>query len=240
MKKELDALHKNHTWDLVDLPPGKFVVGCKWTYKIKTCSDGTVDRYKARLVARGFTKEYGMDYEETFAPVAHLFSVRALLVVTASRLWSLSQMYVKIAFLNGDLSEEVYMQPSPGLSYKVCHLYRALYGLKQAPRAWFVKFSAIVFSLGYSISSYDFALFIRCMDRGIILLLLYVDDMIVIGDDSIGILEFILSQHFEMKDLGTLGYFLGLEIYSSSSDSFYLTQAKYISCNDLLFTKWRK
>jgi hypothetical protein len=116
MKEELDALHKNHTWDLVNLPQWKSVVGCKWVYKIKTCSDGTVDRYKARLVARGFTQEYGVDYEETFALVARLSSVRALLAVASSRHWSLSQMDVKNAFLNGDLSEEVYMQPPPGLS----------------------------------------------------------------------------------------------------------------------------
>jgi hypothetical protein len=146
MKEELDELHKNHTWDLVDLPRGKSVVWCKWVYKIKTCSDGTVDRYKARLVARGFTQ------------VARLSSVRALLAVAASRHWSLSQMDVKNAFLNGNLSEEVYMQPPPGLSSppnKVCRLRRALYGLKQAPRAWFAKFCATISGLGYSISSYD-------------------------------------------------------------------------------------
>jgi len=236
MKEELDALHKNHTWDLVDLPRGKSVVGCKWVYKIKTCFDGTIDRYKARLVARGFTQEYGVDYEETFAHVAPLSSVRALLVVAASRHWSFSQMDVKNAFLNGYLSEEVYMQPPLGLSSppnKVCCLRRALYGLKQAPWAWFAKFNATVSSLSYSISSYYYAVFIRRTDHGIILLLLYVDDMIITGDVFIGILELkqFLSQHFEMKDLGTLSYFLGLEI-SSSSDGFYLTQAKYIS--DLL------
>ncbi|RVW74986.1 Retrovirus-related Pol polyprotein from transposon TNT 1-94 [Vitis vinifera] len=138
MKEELDALTKNHTWDLVTLPPGQSVVGCKWIYKIKTRSDGSVERYKARLVAKGFTQEYGIDYEETFAPVARISSVRALLAVAAARKWDLFQMDVKNAFLNGDLSEEVYMQPPPGLSVesnKVCHLRRALYGLKQAPRA---------------------------------------------------------------------------------------------------------
>nr|CAN78876.1 hypothetical protein VITISV_033245 [Vitis vinifera] len=142
MKEELDALTKNHTWDLVPLPPGQSVVGCKWIYKIKTCSDGSVERYKARLVAKGFTQEYGIDYEETFAPVARISSVRALLAVAAARQWDLFQMDVKNAFLNGDLSEADYMQPPPGLSVesnKVCHLRRALYGLKQAPRAWFAK-----------------------------------------------------------------------------------------------------
>ena len=112
------------------------MVGCKWIYKIKTRSDGSIKRYKARLVAKGFTQEYGIDYEETFAPVALISSVRALLAVAAASKWDLFQMDVKNAFLNGDLSEEVYMQPPPGLSVesnKVYHLRRALYGLKQAP-----------------------------------------------------------------------------------------------------------
>ena len=113
MNEELDALHKNHTWDMVDLPPGQSVVGYRWVYKIKTKSDGSVERYKARLVAKGFTQEYGIDYEETFAPVARLTSVRCLIAVATVRRWPLYQMDVKNAFLNGDLHEEVYMQPPP-------------------------------------------------------------------------------------------------------------------------------
>ena len=125
MKEELDALFKNHTWDSVTLPPGKSVVVCKSIYKIKTRSDRSIEHYKARLVAKGFTQEYGIDYEETFAPVARISSVRALLAVAAASKLDLFQMDVKNAFLNGDLSEEVYMQPPPSLSVesnKVCHL----------------------------------------------------------------------------------------------------------------------
>ena len=138
MKKELDVLTKSHTWDLVTHPPRQFVIGCKWIYKIKTHSDGSIEHYKARLVATGFTQEYEIDYEETFTPVARISSVRALLAVAAASKWNLFQMDVKNAFLNGDFSEEVYMQPLPGLSVnsnKVCHLRRAFYGLKQTPRA---------------------------------------------------------------------------------------------------------
>ena len=116
MKKDLDALSKNHTWDLVTLPPGKSVVGCKWIYKIKTRSDGSIECYKARLVAKGFTQEYGIDYEETFTPVAHISYARALLAVATASKWDLFQMDVKNAFLNVDLNEEVYMQPPSGLS----------------------------------------------------------------------------------------------------------------------------
>ena len=192
MKEELDALTKNHTWDLVTLPPGQSVVGCEWIYKIKTHFDGSIECYKARLVAKGFTQEYGIDYEETFAPVARISSVRALLAVAAASKCDLFQMDIKNAFLNGDLSEEVYMQPHPGLSVdsnKVCHLRRALYGLKQAPRAWFAKFSSTIFRLGYTASPYDSTLFLRRIDKSTILLLLYVDNMIITGDELSGIQE---------------------------------------------------
>ena len=166
------------------------MVGCKWIYKIKTHSDGSIERYKARLIAKGFTQEYGIDYEEIFAPVACISSVRALLAVAATNKWDLFQMDVKNVFLNGDLSEEFYMQPPPGLSVesnKVCHLRRALYGLKQAPRVWFAKFSSTISCLGYIASHYDSALFLRRTDKGTILLLLYVDDMIITDDDFSGI-----------------------------------------------------
>ena len=124
MKEELDALTKNHTQDLVTLFPGQSVVGCKWIYKIKTCSDGFIERYKARLVAKCFTQEYEIDYEETFTPVARISYVRAFLAVAAASKWDIFQTDVKNAFLNGELSEKVYMQPPPGLSVdsnKVCH-----------------------------------------------------------------------------------------------------------------------
>ena len=143
------------------------------------------------------------------------------------------QIDVKNAFLYGDLSEEVYMKPPPSLSVdsnKVCHLRLALYGLKQAPRAWFAKFSSTIPHLGYMANHYDSALFLHRTNKGTILLLLYMDDMIITGDDLSGIqeLKVFLSQQFEMKDLGHLSYFLGLEI-THSTNEFYITQAKYAS-----------
>ena len=142
-------------------------------------------------------------------------------------------MDVKNAFLYRDLSEEIYMQPPLSLSVesnKVCHLRYALYGLRQAPRAWFSKFSFTISRLGYMASHYDFALFFRRTDKGTILLLLYVDDMIITGDDLSGIQELkdFLSQQFKMKDLGYLSYFLGLEI-THSTNGLYITQVKYAS-----------
>ena len=168
------------------------MVGCKWIYKIKTHSNGSIERYKVFLVAKDFTQEYGIDYEETFAPIARISSVCALLVVAAASKWDIFQIDVKNAFFNGDLSEKVYMQPPPSLSVesnKVCHLRCALYGLKQAPRAWFAKFSSTISRLGYMASHSDSALFLHRINKGTILLLLYVDDMIITGDDLSGIQE---------------------------------------------------
>ena len=109
MAEELTALHQTHTWDLVPLPAGKRAIGSRWIYKIKTKADGSIERYKARLVAKGYSQEYGMDYEETFAPVAKMTTVRTLIAVASVRHWNITQMDVKNAFLNGDLHEEVYM-----------------------------------------------------------------------------------------------------------------------------------
>jgi len=186
MDEELQALEKTHTWDYVDLPPGKRPIGCKWIYKIKTHFDGTIERYKARLVAKGYSQEYGIDYEETFAHVARMTFVRSLLVVAAAKQWPLLPMDVKNAFINGTLSEEVYMKPPQGTSpppNKVCLLRRALYGLKQAPRAWFAMFSSTITQLGFTSNSHDNALFTRQTNHDIVLLLLYVDDMIITGND---------------------------------------------------------
>jgi hypothetical protein len=174
-------------------------------YKVKTRSDGSLERYKARLVARGFQQEYGRDYEETFAPVAHMTTVRTLLAVASIRQWSISQLDVKNAFLNGELREEVYMQPPPGYFVPdglVCRLRCSLYGLKQAPRTWFERFSYVVIDAGFKPSDHDPAPFVHTSPRGRTLLLLYVDDMIITGDDS------------------------QLEI-TSTSDGIFLSQEKY-------------
>ena len=164
MAEELQTLEKTHTWDLVDLPRGKSVIGCKWVYKIKIKSDSTIERYKTRLIAKRYVQEYEIDYEETFTPVACITSIRSLLAIAAVHQWILFQMDIKNAFLNGDLTEKVYMQASPGYSDfpdKVCLLRRTLYGLKQAPRVWFAKFSSIVHQFGFSSSPYNTTLFIH-------------------------------------------------------------------------------
>jgi hypothetical protein len=187
MSEELAALDRQGTWDLVPLPSHVVPITSKWVYKIKTKSDGSMERYKARLVARGFQQTQGRDYDETFAPVAHMTTVRTLIAVAAASSWTISQMDVKNAFLHGDLNEEVYMQPPPNVSALpgyVCRLRRALYGLKQAPRAWLERFVSVIKAAGFKPSDHDPALFIHLSPRGCTLLLLYVDDMLITGDDA--------------------------------------------------------
>lgn len=137
---EMRALEKNCTWEIVQKPRDKSPVGCKWVISVKYKADGSIERYKARLVAKGYTQTYGIDYQETFAPVAKINTVRVLLSLAANLDWRLRQLDVKNAFLNGDLKEEVYMELPPGFdkegkNNKVCRLKKALYGLKQSPRA---------------------------------------------------------------------------------------------------------
>ena len=153
-------------------------------------------------------------------------------MLASVREWSISQLDVKNAFLNGELCEEVYMQPPPGYSVPegmLCRLRHSLYGLKQAPHAWFQHFSSVVTAAGFSASTHDPALFIHTSSRGWTLLLLYVDDMIITGDDSeyIAFVMARLREQFLMSDLGPLRYFLGIEV-SSTPQGFYLSQEKYI------------
>ena len=164
MRDELQALHDNKTWSIVRLPKGKKAVGSRWVYKTKFNTDGTIERHKARLVARGFTQTYGLDYKETFAPVAKMNTVRVLLSVAINQTWPLYQMDVKNAFLHGDLEEEVYMKLPPGHPQShdpdmVCRLHKSIYGLKQSPRAWYAKLSSVLEAFGFQMSNADSSLF---------------------------------------------------------------------------------
>ena len=141
-KEEIFALEQNQTWELVPKPRDVKPISCKWVYKVKTRPDGSIERYKARLVARGFSQQYGLDYDETFSPVAKISTVRVLLALAAG--WTLWQMDVKNAFLHGELDREIYMVQPRGFESRMhpdymCKLRKALYGLKQAPRALYGK-----------------------------------------------------------------------------------------------------
>ncbi|KAL5833166.1 hypothetical protein ACOSQ3_016840 [Xanthoceras sorbifolium] len=171
MKVEMKALEKNKTWDLVKLPKGKKPVECKWVFTVKYKSDGTLERYKARLVATCYTQTYGIDYLETFTPVAKMNTVRVLLSLAANFGWNLQQFDVKNAFLHGNLEEEIYIKVPYGFSSTneeqvVCKLKKALYGHKQSPRAWFGRFTKVMLNLGFKQSQVDHTLFVRHSPSG--------------------------------------------------------------------------
>lgn len=152
MVEEMRALKKNQTWEEVTQPKGIKPVGCKWVFNLKYKADGTFERYKARLVVKGYTQSYGIDYLETFAPVAKMTTIRVLISLAANLGWKLQQLDVKNAFLHGDLEDEVFMELPLGFSHnkegQVCRLKKALYGLKQSPRAWFGQFSTAMHKMG--------------------------------------------------------------------------------------------
>ncbi|EOY08968.1 Uncharacterized protein TCM_024268 [Theobroma cacao] len=185
MVEEMVALDGNCTWDSVDLPAGKKAIGCKWVLAVKVDPNGSV----ASLVAKGYAQTYSIDYFVTFSPVAKLTFVRLFISMVATYDWPLHQLDIKNAFLHGDLQDEVYMEQPLGLvaqgEYgKVCHLQKCLYGLKQSPRAWFGKFSEVVQEFGMKKSKCDHSVFYKQSEAGIILLVVYVDDIVITGSDT--------------------------------------------------------
>ncbi|XP_074315635.1 uncharacterized protein LOC141651839 [Silene latifolia] len=237
MQEEIDALEQNGTWDLAELPPNKKALGCRWVYKIKYKSDDSIERLKARLVVFGNHQVEGIDYGETFAPVVKMVTIRTFLAVAAIKNWELHQMDVHNAFLHGDITEEVYMKLPPGFSRghdgKVCRLKKSLYGLRQAPRCWFAKLAGALRKYGFRQSYSDYSLFTYSSNTVCLHVLIYVDDLVIAGNDSIAISRFkdYLNRCFKMKDLGPLKYFLGLEV-ARNAEGIFLTQRKY--CLDII------
>ncbi|GAU29493.1 hypothetical protein TSUD_360380 [Trifolium subterraneum] len=210
IKAELSALMNTNTWILAPLPAHKKAIGCKWVFKLKLHADGSVERYKARLVAKGFTQTEGLDYLDTFSPVVKMTTIRVLMVVAASQNWPLYQLDVNTAFLHGDLNEEVYMKPPPGLDLPqpdlVCKLQRSLYGLKQASRQWNTKLTETLIASGYTQCKSDYSLFTKLSTTGFTVILVYVDDLVLGGTDphEITTVKTLLNNKFSIKDLGIL------------------------------------
>ncbi|KAL0641511.1 hypothetical protein Bca4012_102648 [Brassica carinata] len=230
---ESNAMIKNDTWYESELPKGKRAVSSRWIFTIKYLANGQIDRKKTRLVARGFTQTYGEDYIDTFAPVAKLHTIRIVLSLAVNLEWGLWQMDVKNAFLQGELEDEVYMLPPPGLEHlvkkgNVLRLKKAIYGLKQSPRAWYNKLSTTLNGRGFRKSELDHTLFTLNTPSGIVVLLVYVDDIIITGSDKeeIQATKDFLKSVFEIKDLGEMKYFLGIEI-CRSKEGLFLSQRKY-------------
>jgi histone deacetylase 1/2 len=234
--EEYNALIANNTWHLVPSTSGQNIIDCKWVYKVKTKADGTIDRYKACLVAKVFKQQYGIDYEETFSTVVKAATIHVVLPLVVSRGWILLQLDVKNVFLHGVLKKEVYMRQPPGYETSlghVCMLDKALYGLKQAPRAWYFCLSSKLQSIGFCASKVDTSLFFYNKGGVTIFMLIYVDDIVVVSssEKAIDALLHDLGFDFALKDLGDLHYLLGIEV-KKVPDGIILSQENY--ANDLL------
>ena len=234
IKEEYDSLMKNGSWELTELPPGKNIVSCKWVFKAKQDANGNVIRFKARLVARGFSQAYGIDYFETYAPVAKLTTYRTIFALAALEKWEIHGMDVITAYLLGKLDEEIYMAQPEGFVQTrmkkglVCKLQRSLYGLKQAARVWNQKIHASLVKLGFTRSNADPCLYID-VKRGIYITI-WVDDLLVAGKNGkdIAAVKQQLGKEFEMKDLGQLRHFLGMRISQSPNGGISIDQNGYI------------
>ncbi|KAH9724999.1 hypothetical protein KPL70_007704 [Citrus sinensis] len=213
-------------------------VGTKWVFRNKMDESGVVVRNKARLVAQGYNQEEGIDFDETFAPVARLESIRMLLAYACHKDFILFQMDVKSAFLNGHIMEEVYVKQPPGFENEkfpnhVYKLLKALYGLKQAPRAWYDRLKNFLLENDFSMGKADTTLFVKHKNQDILIVQIYVDDIIFGSTNELLCKEFssCMSKEFEMSMMGELKYFLGLQI-KQNEEGIFINQAKYVK--DLL------
>jgi hypothetical protein len=238
MQEELNQFERNNVWKLVEKPENYPVIGTKWVFRNKLDEHGIIIRNKARLVAKGYNQEEGIDYEETYAPVARLEAIRMLLAYASIMDFKLYQMDVKSAFLNGLIQEEVYVEQPPGFEIpdKPNHVYKlqkALYGLKQAPRAWYERLSNFLLEKEFSRGKVDTTLFIKRKHNDILLVQIYVDDIIFGSTNDSLCKEFSLDMQseFEMSMMGELKYFLGLQI-KQTQEGIFINQSKY--CKELI------
>jgi hypothetical protein len=186
--EEYKSILKNNVWDIVSRPKDKSVISSKWIYKIKHAADGSVEKFKAIFVARGFTQKEGIDYEETFSPLARYTSIRTIIALASVLGWKLHQMDVKTTFLNGKIEEGVFVEQPDGFvlhnkGTHVCKLRKALYGLKQAPRVWYGKIDGFLKILGFQKSDVDANLYFKVRGNQPVILILYVDDLFLTGDE---------------------------------------------------------
>jgi histone deacetylase 1/2 len=215
MQAEYKALMDNNTWSLVPLPPHRKAIGCKWIFRVKENPDGSVNKYKARLVAKGFLQTPGFDFTETFSPVIKPVTIRIILTLALTFHWTVQQIDINNAFLNGLLQEEVYMTQPSGFESSdktlVCKLHKALYGLKQAPRAWYERLTHTLLQMGFVKSKCDPSLLVHHQNGACTYVLVYVDDILITGSTPHLIKDLIgkLNIKFALKQLGEVDYFLG-------------------------------
>jgi len=234
IREEYDSLIKNHTWDLVRRPPGRMIITNKFAFKHKKNEIARIVRLKARLVARGFSQIYGIDYLDTYAPVVKLASIRILLAIAAINGLEIHQMDVVTAFLAGNLEEEIFMEQPEGFEIGskeddlVCRLRKSIYGLKQAPRVWNQRIRHFLKSIGFEQTYADPCVYIN---RGTdVIIAMWVDDLIIFGKDMANIndLKAQLNKEYEMKDLGELNYFLGIQVHRDKERKIiHISQSGY-------------
>ena len=231
---EYQSLIENRTWDLVELPPNRKPIGSKWVFKAKHHSDGTIERFKGRVVAKGYSQQHGVDFDETFSSVVSYTSIRTLLAYSLQRNMTVHQMDVVTAFLNGELKEEIYMsQPEgfvkPGTEHLVCKLRKSIYGLNQSPRCWNTALNQYLESLGFVQTTADMCVYVRDRDSVKTIIAVYVDDLIIMSDTEteLNLVKSDLSSKFKMKDMGKLHYCLGITIQHDES-CVKLHQKQYV------------
>jgi len=219
MQEEYDSFMTNNTWTLVPFPISRKPVFCKWVFKIKEGANGEVERYKARLMARGFTQTYKVDYNKTFVFIAKFTSIRCILALAALEDMEIHQMDVKTAFFNDELEEEIYMEQPQGFLHQggehlMCKLHKFLYGLKQSRWAWNQKLDAFLKSIEFMKSEANLSVYVAQVGDVKFFIVVYVDDLILVCNDQNKLLQIKeeLNQKFEMKDLGELHFFLGMEV----------------------------
>eukprot|EP00253_Pinus_taeda_P035186 PITA_35186 len=208
MVEEYDSIFRNNVWDAVLRPEDKLVVSSHWLYKVNQAADGSVEKHKAKFVARGFSQVEGIDYDETFSLVARYLSIKSILALSAQMGWKIHQMDVNIAFLNGMIEEE------------------------QAPRAWYTRIDNYFTGLGFTNSEADANLYHIVVEGKFLIIVLYVDDLILTSDEKlIKSCKEYLAREFEMKDMGLMHYFLGMEVWQGDGELF-VSQGKY--ANEIL------
>ena len=235
MQAEMRSLRRNDVWELVELPENRKVVGSKWVYKVKVDGDGQVERYKARLVAQGFTQQRGADYDETFSPVVRMESLRTVVGLAVRNGLRLHQLDVTTAFLNGKLEEVLYMrQPegfvAEGREQLVCKLKRSIYGLKQSPRCWNSTIDGYLKQLGFLQSTSDPCVYIAALGE-MAVIGVYVDDIVIAckSEQRMEEVKRALCRKFEVKNLGELHHFLGLKVVQDKvSGDVWIGQPAYV------------
>ena len=234
MKEELRMIEKNQTWELVDMLKHKKLIGVKWVYITKLNVDGTINKHKAKLVVKGYVQIFCVDFSETFALVERLDTIRMLLAVSTQKGWKIFQLDVKSAFLNGYLQEEIFVEHPKGFVVRgeeenVYLLKKALYGLKHAPRAWYSRIDEHLLKHDFKKSLSESTLYIRNSNFDYIVVLLYIDDLFVTGNNPSMIDKFKaeMMKVFEtLTDLGEMSYFLGMEVQQNQRGIF-ICQQKY-------------